>query len=125
MEISSSFSRQLKTKYVIALNVIMGIYTLKVLWDLTARFRNGFSLNASFLFGDFLINYQGGFVRIYVPHNSESALSCLWAFFVLSALLLLYFFLSSNSTKTRYVGGCYLSTIVLPTWMLLGKTIFL
>lgn len=63
MEISSSFSRQLKTKYVIALNVIMGFYTLKVLWDLTARFRNGFSLNASFFFGDFLINYQGGFVR--------------------------------------------------------------
>lgn len=41
----------------------MGIYTLKVLWEFIEHFRNGFSLTATYLFGEFLINYQGGFVR--------------------------------------------------------------
>lgn len=62
METTTS-SYPLKKQYIIALNIIMGIYTLKVLWDLIAHFRNGFSLNSSFFFGEFLINYQGGFVR--------------------------------------------------------------
>lgn len=40
----------------------MGIYTIKILWELVEKFRSGLDYDA-YLLGEFLINYQGGFVR--------------------------------------------------------------
>lgn len=40
----------------------MGIYTIKILWELVENIRSGLNYN-TYCLGEFLINYQGGFVR--------------------------------------------------------------
>lgn len=62
MTLNTFASTPLKKQYIIVLNAIMGIYTLKVLWEFIEHFINELNLNP-WCFGEFLINYQGGFVR--------------------------------------------------------------